>query len=581
VQILIKRTVHLFFIVFFGSSVCAQDGLLPLYVVYTDHPDQGSVLINRSAIPDSNLVVPELYDLLKERFQEGYLAASVDSISYDSTRISACMYLGPRYEWAVLSFDSIDGHILRKARINKNKFRDSGISPEELVSVQRRIVTVCENNGYPFASVRIRDLSFDDQQFSGEMILDRGPMIVIDTVIVKGSAKISSHYIEKQIGIGKGDLYNQRQLDEITSRIDETSFLKEIKPSEIEFYESRADVYTYLEKARANQFIGIVGILPNHGKTGKLLLTGDLNLLLLNSFGRGESMYVHWKKLEPYSQELNINSAYPYLFSSSVGLGARLHLLKQDTSYVTVNPELEFRFFLKGSDYFRIFYEMQTNRSLISRDEELTYLPPFSDLNTALYGLGLNISRLDYMFNPRRGVMARADLALGSKKIRKISNVNDAAYQDVDLNSTQFQVETEVSVFFPLGARWAIHTRNMSGHIQNQRLFENELFRLGGIHNIRGVDENSIYASSYTLGTLEVRFLFERSSNLYLFFDGGYYRKEIPEDRLDDTPISFGAGINLQTRAGIFTINYAVGRQFGNPVNIGNAKVHLGYVNRF
>ena len=224
---------------------------------------------------------------------------------------------------------------------------------------------------------------------------------------------------------------------------------------------------------------------------------------------------------------------------------------------------------------------MQSNRSLVSGDEELAYLPPFSDLNTALYGLGLYIGRLDYMFNPRRGIMARADLALGSKKIRKHPNVSDAVYEDVDLKSTQFQFEGEISVFFPIGARWALHARNLSGHIQNQRLFENELFRLGGIHNIRGVDENSIYASSYTLGTLEMRFLFERNSNMYLFFDGGYYKKAIPEDRVDDTPISFGAGINLQTRAGIFTINYAVGRQLGNPINIGNAKVHLGYVNRF
>ena len=580
-HILFKRIGVIFFCFFIGLPAEGQDGLLPLYVIFTDDPDLKTELINRSAFPDSNLIKLELQELLTEKHQEGYLAASIDSIGYDSTQISAYMHQGPRYEWAILSLDSIDQHILRKARINKNKFRDSRISPNELILVQQRIIAVCENNGYPFASVRIRDLSFSDQQFSGEMILDKGPIIIIDSIIVKGSANISSHYIEKQIGLGKGDLYNERQLAEITNRIDETSFLREIKPYEIEFFKGNADVYAYLEKARANQFNGIVGILPNHEKTGKLLLTGDLNLLLLNSFGRGESMYIHWKKLEPFTQELNLRGTYPYLFSSSVGIGARFHLLKQDTSYLTVNPELEFRFFLKGSNYFRIFYELQTNRSLVTGDEELIYLPPFSDLNTTLYGLGLYINRLDYLFNPRRGVMARADMALGSKKIRKHSNVSDAVYEDVDLKSTQFQFEGEVSLFVPVGARWAIHARNLSGHIQNQRLFENELFRLGGIHNIRGVDENSIYASSYILGTLEMRFLFERNSSMFLFFDGGYYKKEIPEDQVDDTPMAFGAGMNLQTRAGIFTINYAVGRQLGNPVNIGNAKVHLGYVNRF
>jgi len=45
--------------------------------------------------------------------------------------------------------------------------------------------------------------------------------------------------------------------------------------------------------------------------------------------------------------------------------------------------------------------------------------------------------------------------------------------------------------------------------------------------------------------------------------------------------MGFGAGMNLQTRAGIFTIIYAMGRQFDNPVNIGNAKMHFGYISRF
>jgi hypothetical protein len=48
-----------------------------------------------------------------------------------------------------------------------------------------------------------------------------------------------------------------------------------------------------------------------------------------------------------------------------------------------------------------------------------------------------------------------------------------------------------------------------------------------------------------------------------------------------DYPLGFGAGINMQTRAGIFSLNYALGKQFDNPINVGNAKIHIGYINRF
>jgi hemolysin activation/secretion protein len=95
------------------------------------------------------------------------------------------------------------------------------------------------------------------------------------------------------------------------------------------------------------------------------------------------------------------------------------------------------------------------------------------------------------------------------------------------------------------------------------------------------VDENSIFASFYGLGTLETRFLFERNSSVFLFLDGGYYERSLPEEFQSDFPLGFGAGINMQTRAGIFSLNYALGKQFDNPVNIGNAKIHIGYINRF
>ena len=125
------------------------------------------------------------------------------------------------------------------------------------------------------------------------------------------------------------------------------------------------------------------------------------------------------------------------------------------------------------------------------------------------------------------------------------------------------------------------HLLARAGYLRNDHLFENELFRLGGIHSLRGVDENSIYASAYGLGTLETRFLFEQNSAVYLFLDGGYYEKALSTQFSSDLPLGFGAGIQVQTGAGIFSLNYALGRQFDNPVNIGDAKIHLGYVNRF
>ena len=52
-------------------------------------------------------------------------------------------------------------------------------------------------------------------------------------------------------------------------------------------------------------------------------------------------------------------------------------------------------------------------------------------------------------------------------------------------------------------------------------------------------------------------------------------------DEWIDQPIGYGAGISFETKAGIFSINYAIGQQKGNPPDMKAAKVHFGIVNRF
>ena len=46
-------------------------------------------------------------------------------------------------------------------------------------------------------------------------------------------------------------------------------------------------------------------------------------------------------------------------------------------------------------------------------------------------------------------------------------------------------------------------------------------------------------------------------------------------------PFGFGIGVNFQTKPGIFSVSYAVGKQNGNPIDLSVAKIHFGIVNLF
>ena len=115
----------------------------------------------------------------------------------------------------------------------------------------------------------------------------------------------------------------------------------------------------------------------------------------------------------------------------------------------------------------------------------------------------------------------------------------------------------------------------------NGQLYSNELYRIGGIKTQRGVDEASIYASSYAIGTVEYRFLFEENSNLFLFTDQGWWEDQSRTPLLTDTPLGFGAGTSFETQAGIFSLTYALGRQFNNPIELRGGKVHFGFTSLF
>ena len=99
---------------------------------------------------------------------------------------------------------------------------------------------------------------------------------------------------------------------------------------------------------------------------------------------------------------------------------------------------------------------------------------------------------------------------------------------------------------------------------------------------LRGFDEQSIYASQYGVGTVEYHYLLEQNSFLFLFYDQGLYRRVVAGmPTVEDTPTGIGTGMDFQTKAGIFSIDYALGKQLGSPFDFRTGKINFGFENRF
>ena len=189
---------------------------------------------------------------------------------------------------------------------------------------------------------------------------------------------------------------------------------------------------------------------------------------------------------------------------------------------------------------------------------------------TILYGLAFYNSQFDYKYNPRRGFGLFSQTAYGTK------TVADSA------KSKQIEAYFKLELYFPIYKNFICKLQNSTSIIHNKTaLYDNELLKIGGLKTLRGFDEESLLVSFFLINTLELRYLFDKNSNVYLFIDYTYYQKKTNMSNSYDFPISFGLGINFSTKVGIFSLNYAIGRQLNNPFLLKTAKIHFGFISIF
>jgi hypothetical protein len=154
-------------------------------------------------------------------------------------------------------------------------------------------------------------------------------------------------------------------------------------------------------------------------------------------------------------------------------------------------------------------------------------------------------------------------------------------YENIRLNTYQAGGELKADVFIRLNKRITLKPGILLAHSENPYRFYNELLRMGGINNLRGFDEEGLYLSSYAFGNVELRYLIEQNSNVYLFFNGGWGERRTTGYYLRDTPYGFGAGMNFFTKAGIISFAYGLGSQQGQAIRFRDGKIHLGFTGVF
>ena len=530
-----------------------------------------------------------------DAYSKGYLDFSIDSLTpINDSSYFAWIHQGRRYIWGNIKWGIKEG-VLLKSGLNPKKIENQAVNPTSLFLLYEKIIGYYENNGYPFASVNLDSTNYINDTISGKLNIVLGSHFTFDTLAIHGDSKLKKSYLQHYLEILPGNNFNDNLIVSIGKKLKELPFATEFQSHNIEFVGNKVIVHVYLNKKTANFFNGVLGILPNspslQQNTGSnLLITGDVKLTLLNSFKYGEKIDFSWRRLQALTQQLNADVAFPYLFNTPFGASNQLDLLKQDTSFINFSNSLGIAYSLSTNKQLKVFWEHKSTTVLNQNTNSLQNL--YSN-NTNFYGLAFSWEKLDYRFNPTSGVRLFVSAQGGNKtmqgteekgkiKVPIVSeNLNLSITALLPKTTAIYHFKAEIDYYIPLFKITTLKLSTKNAYISNPYLFDNDLFRVGGFRLLRGFDEQSLYASFYSIATIEYRLLLEQNSFIALFFDKAYTERKTFSVSESDRPYGFGASINFQTKPGIFSVSYALGSQKGNPINFQSAKIHLGFVSLF
>ena len=526
----------------------------------------------------------------------GYPAASVDSVFYDSTFASAQLFVGTRPYLVRLRTDGIDQKVLDISGFDDKDLINQPVNMAQLETIKQRIIDYYENNGFPFAAVSLDSITLTAASMNASLKVNKGPLYHIDSIRVKGKVKISNSFLQRYLGITNGSVYDKDKLDQVSMRLLELPYLEEQQPSELTMLGTGSILDVYLAAKKSSQVNFLVGVLPANSQTNKLQLTGDVNLNLRNSLGTGETILVNWQQLQVSSPRLNLGYQQPYIFKTAFGLDFGFDLFKKDSTFLQLNAQLGIQYLLSARQSGKIFIQSQNSFLLGSGvDTNLVkftrQLPPNIDVKAVNIGLDYELNTTNYRFNPKKGSELRLISSVGIKTIspnNEILALTDPSfdfrslYDSIKLRTYQLRARVMAAHYFPAGKRSVLKTVFNGGIYGSQHVFRNELFQIGGYKLLRGFDEESIYATRYGVFTVEYRNLIGLNSYLFTFVDGGWVKNKYQTIDVSNSFISAGLGLVFETRAGLLNISFAVGKRNDARLDLRqSSKIHFGYVNYF
>ena len=555
--------IYILFLSCFSHHILGQENELILVTNDTIQNRIVSEIYYTKKHPQKKDILDEINRILQQVKKRGFFTARIDSISKADKTFSAHINLGKRTNKIIIinKLKPEERTKLYGASQSSESAIDSiKIKTNEFDEFTNQLLKKIDKLGKSFSEISYINPIMKNDTLIIELTISDSSNRKIDKVIVRGYNAFPEKFISNYFLINTKTVFSKQKLKNVSTLTNRLDFIKENKAPEVLFKKDSTHLYLFFDKLGTSSFDGIVNFSSKENGKG-LLLNGNLDLKLNNTFNSGEKFEIIWNKVSDEKTDFKINSYVPYLFNSKFSTTLEFNLYRQDSTFINTNFKFNTDYSINQRSHASVLYRSENSNYLLNTlNNEIT------SYSNYFIGLGYQMKKLStsklYDFN--KGV--KLNLIVGKRKT-SLESIN--------------QLKLHFSAFanLQINKRGYLNIRNESGLLTSKNYLLNELFRIGGANSIRGYNEQSIFTNGYSYSNIEFRYSLDRSSYLYSITDVGAY-KESTTKKIKKL-LGIGAGYQFKINNNFLNLGYVISTNSGTNTKLNNSTLVVKWTSFF
>lgn len=415
-----------------------------------------------------------------------------------------------------------------------------------------------ESKGFSMAKVKLNNIKSRDGIMTADLNISKEKKRQLNDIVINGYDKFPEGHKKNLNRVYGKRVFNQDNLEKLYKDIEKYRFVKQTKYPEILFTKDSTKVFVYLEKAKSNNFDGLIGFSNN--ENSKVIFNGYLDLTLNNILNSGEKLALYWKSNGEDQKTFNLGLELPYIFKSPLGLKAQLNIFKQDSTFQNTQTSIDLGYFFNYNT--RIYLGYQSAESSDIGNLNTSTLSDFKNKFTT--------STFEFIdFNPQSSL----DEFLFPEKTNFSLKIGIGSRDSKFQSNSQFFGNLNLRHNFYFNNKNIVNIKTQNFYLQSEEYIINELHRFGGINSIRGFNENSLQANAFSSILTEYRYVLSPSIYIHSIIDYGYFQDKTTNNKGNLLGLGFGFG--LLTKNGLFNFVYANGSTNDQAIKLSNSIVHI------